>query len=1131
MASGEISSNSIAEALKISDGNLLASISKSLSRYNRNVYECRRCVKKFLIPNARDNAIYKCRTCSAIVERPLLESVGQTELVLDEAIPPAIQDALKDSSRVFGRFVLFEVLPGATGLYRAFDLELGRFIALKISSEDLPTRNLAALDHHNIAKVYDAGTLAGKSYVARQFVEGTVLDEYKESAIEILAAVAGAVAYAHRMGIIHGSLGGQTVIVDAAGNPLVINFGEVRGKTTTDDIRSLQLMLRGRFTDDHELAAIRDADYSSADVLADDLQNYISGRPVRAYSTGLFYAGRKLVARHKRMSTAVSVSIAALVTAAVFLVSRERERQKEEQISLENQRRVEAAALEKKAAVEIELAQKERIKKMLDALLKDIAGAHEEALARRRQGDSRVLLAKIPERLLSSTFYSQVRKEADSSPDVKYSFGKIYKTIGDDKTASEYFSTAVSLKPDFGPALYELGFLAMKSYLRLLVERKQELLIIRSQQHVSSIRDRGAPLPTKPDRIHADELENEQSTTMRKEGMTKLQSALNSLSTEQVEGSLAEALLLFFSGKKEFALQKFLKVYAIDAGSEDAVEFLSEMYADRREYERSTEVLDGAIAVDRGNVSFLFKRANILDSIAFEFDSRGEDPMPSFNSAVKDLETVMSLAPEFYEAESLLGSIFLHVATHVMNQAKDPSEPFASALKSLDLAAKLRPDSAAIYTRRAMVNVTLGYYLNNTGGDPRKSYSDAIQDFDRALKINARSWETWQERAGLLTNIAVYKMDRGIDSSAEFADAEESVKKAIELNSTQASVWRIAGNMQSNWAILLQNFGRDADERYNSAILCYDNAIKLQPDQYSNWLYRAHTYSNWAYYRVHYGGDAIACIEKGLADAEQALKLNSNDFSCWNAQAVLWQVCAAAKMQRGQNSEQAFRNAIHSYTRAVEINPGSADAVLWRGSAHMGLGAILAGSGRKPDEEYALALKDSDRAIELNPNEAEAWVNRAGVLMNIGLERQHAGDDPAEWYHKALQDYEAALKKNERNYEIYMWRGTMYFNWALHKIKVNEDPEEEFANSHADFKKAAELNPANSQIWEHAARMLKSRALHCLSIGKRQEGIAHLTSSIDAVDRAMKLNPNGASRLSAEKKALEEKIQQAAGDY
>jgi serine/threonine-protein kinase len=92
---------------------------------------------------------------------------------------------------------------------------------------------LGRLTHPNIARLYDAGVLpSGAPYLAMEFVDGQPIDAYVAAhgldvpgILRLLVPVADAVAYAHGALVIHRDLKPSNVLVDAAGQPRLLDFG------------------------------------------------------------------------------------------------------------------------------------------------------------------------------------------------------------------------------------------------------------------------------------------------------------------------------------------------------------------------------------------------------------------------------------------------------------------------------------------------------------------------------------------------------------------------------------------------------------------------------------------------------------------------------------------------------------------------------------------------------------------------------------------------------------------------------------------------------------------------------------------------------------------------------------------
>jgi serine/threonine-protein kinase len=92
---------------------------------------------------------------------------------------------------------------------------------------------VAALEHPNIARLYDAGVAEdGRPYLALEYVEGEPIDRYCERCgldvarrVRLVVQVARAVAYAHAHLIVHRDLKPSNILVDADEQVHLLDFG------------------------------------------------------------------------------------------------------------------------------------------------------------------------------------------------------------------------------------------------------------------------------------------------------------------------------------------------------------------------------------------------------------------------------------------------------------------------------------------------------------------------------------------------------------------------------------------------------------------------------------------------------------------------------------------------------------------------------------------------------------------------------------------------------------------------------------------------------------------------------------------------------------------------------------------
>ena len=128
-------------------------------------------------------------------------------------------------------------------VYLARDLRHDRRVALKVLKPELGAvlgverflaeiKVTANLQHPNLLPLFDSGTADGLLFYVMPFVEGESLrarlDREKQlpvdDAVHIAAAVASALDYAHRQGVIHRDLKPENILL-SEGQPLVADFG------------------------------------------------------------------------------------------------------------------------------------------------------------------------------------------------------------------------------------------------------------------------------------------------------------------------------------------------------------------------------------------------------------------------------------------------------------------------------------------------------------------------------------------------------------------------------------------------------------------------------------------------------------------------------------------------------------------------------------------------------------------------------------------------------------------------------------------------------------------------------------------------------------------------------------------
>lgn len=464
-------------------------------------------------------------------------------------------------------------------------------------------------------------------------------------------------------------------------------------------------------------------------------------------------------------------------------------------------------------------------------------------------------------------------------------------------------------------------------------------------------------------------------------------------------GEIDQALALYQDAEKSYRA-------AITKGSSDpyAYEALCGLHADvmqmrtyhtgefpQQDYDRALAVCGDAIRIDSDYAAAYAKISRVYYRRAEYQADHGADPAPVAERSIQSATRAVQLDARSAEAFNTRGNAYTLIAEYKREEGQDPRPSLSKAIASLKQAIAIDRSLVPPYTNLGLAYSRLAEYQNAHGGDAGRALASAIESLEEAVRISPGLSYIYNNLSIAHTDLGEYRLNRGQDPRKALQDAVESANHGLRLNPRFTFAFVNRGNAQVRMAEFEMSQGREGKKWARDSVESFQKAMELSPTDVYGPENLGKSYELLALNELKERKPPLSYCEKGRASLKKAEAIDPKDSGIYSLQARLDLVAARWEISNRRSPDAWLARASALLDRTLLANPASGEAWQAKGELEWRRSEWLISQGMSPDQAIEHGLDVLDQAQRMNPNNAEAFALR-GVLLSLRGETAQAND-------------------------------------------------------------------------------------------------------------------------------------------
>ena len=958
---------------------------------------------------------------------------------------------------------------GMGKVFQVWDTHLKRNAAIKFLTERdqvhvqrfmNEARAQARVDHEHICKIYEAGEIEGKPYIAMQYVDGEPLHKAAtamspEQKLTVMKSIAYGVHEAHRMGLIHRDLKPGNIMVETGEDgrlkPYVLDFGLARSQADSG------LTIDG--------ALLGTPSYMPPEQVRGDLQQLDRRSDVYALGATMYHILSGDPPYHGKPHSQVLVEVleqdpvpldknvpADVETIVAKCMEKEQARRYDSARALAEDlgRYLDGEPiLARPGGLMYRLGKKARKHKLAFSVaaigilllaMSLVWGSRQVWIGQERARLTREM-GRLADEVESLARFSYMAPKHDISGD-KVRLAKMLDNIRNRMAEAGRLAN--------GPGYYALGR-GLLAQGELLAAREAlenawrddyqgpdaAFALGRSLGELFRQAQRRALLFD--NKVERERALAEATVHLREPALNYLELASAS---ELASGAYLHALTAFYNNQEEEALE------------------LAAQARDERPWFYEAWILEGDIRLERA--------LSALENETTQKITELGNALLAYTQASE----IAPSNPEIYASIATVQSLQIHLD---LFEDRQPDEAFAKGIDAIDMSLSVSPDYADGWLNKAILYRSMAQKASLKIQNAGALRAEALDAAICATWLREDHGPAWLEQGAIHWLMARRTQERGENPTVSYRAAIAALDKVAP--SEQNYKYHITMGLS-----LLALDQRGDSGAFDRAIDAFDKAIALQPDRLDAWSNKGAALFQKSGAQPNEQGQIW--LDEAINAFHQASLLNPNHFVPFYYLGRAWKKKGDWVAELSQKKEAAYTEALSYYRKGIELNPRLVHLHSGVGAVYSALAQAAWGQGSSPFDLLNSARKAYLESIEVAPKFAFSYQNLGWAWYYEGKYKVRSGDDGSQALLEAINQSEKAL-------ELRVSRGARLCIASSHRMLYEHtDSEDHFQKALEGFqallkeKQDPEASRSLGRLWTQKALSTSKSSIRSKALKK-----------------------------------------------